>query len=68
VVACGATMKALGPISGINAVEATKEADMHQFLADIAHVLSRPVSNPSVYLGELKTLISAAQKVAPPRD
>jgi len=65
VLACGATMKALGPISGINAVEATKEADMHQFLADIGEVLSRKVSNPSVYLGELKTLIGAAQKDAP---
>lgn len=65
VLACGATMKTLGPISGINAVEATKEADMHQFLADIGDVLSRKVSNPSVYLGELKTLIGSAQKEAP---
>jgi hypothetical protein len=61
----GATPEFLGgPMKGINVLKATEEADLHQFIENVADQLGMRSNSPASYLKDLKALVSAAQKPA----
>jgi hypothetical protein len=62
----GTKMAELGPIGGVNALNASDEADLHQFLSDVAAQLGRKLNAVSVYLAELKSVLAAAGEAATP--
>jgi hypothetical protein len=64
VLARGADAKFLrGPLSKLNALKATEEAQMHQLVQDIARKIGRSPKSPAVYGRALQKLIAAAEKV-----
>jgi len=67
--ACGANSDFLkGPLLGLNALNATSEAEMHQLIHDVASRLDRTLASAAVYGKTLLTFIAAASSDAGKRD
>jgi hypothetical protein len=49
-----------GPLRGLNALNATSEAEMHQLISDIVSRLGRQSASPAVYGNMLKAFVAAA--------
>ena len=53
-----------GPLSGLNALRADNDSQLHQLLADVAKVLGRDVERPASYVGQLSALKAQASQTS----